>query len=203
MRSMHIHRAPLLTQIVGARQLGALTLEQRRALDRMLGKDAMARVLSRLPAELREEFETLTAFSWCRCTTLNLVLAEAAREAGVSEDAFVRDVVRESFGVVLRTVWRLYARFSSTESVVTRASKLYARAIDKGVAEAHALNPRHLVMEVRERPDLTHIDVVSIGAAVEAALELSGRRVRVTHRAIEHGVRYDVFVQRTLPPPVG
>jgi hypothetical protein len=183
-----------------ARQIGILTLEQKRAMVRLAGPDALARVVARLPEERRQELIELSLFGWCRCSTLNIVLAEVAHEAGRDVDAFVHDVVRESFGVVLRTVWRLLARFTSEESIVMRAPLLYSRALDRGRPRAYVQGAGHLVLEITERADLSHIDVVSIGAAIEAVLELSGRKVRVVPQRIPFGVRYDVMVRASLPP---
>jgi hypothetical protein len=183
-----------------ARQIGILTLEQKRAIGRLAGPDALACVVARLPEERRQEFSELSLFGWCRCSTLNLVLGEVANEVGRDVDAFVHDVVRESFGVVLRTVWRLLARFTTEESIVMRAPLLYSRTLDRGRPRAFVQSPGHLVMEITERADLSHIDIVSITAAIEAVLELSGRKVRVVPQRIPFGVRYDVLVRASLPP---
>jgi hypothetical protein len=183
-----------------ATQIGVLTLEMKRAMARLAGSEALARVVRRLPDDRREEFVDVTLFGRCRFGTLNIVIAELSRECGRELDAFTHELVRESFGVVLRTVWRLLARFTTEESIVLRASQLYSRAIDRGRPRAYVQSPGHLVMEITERRDLSHIDIVSIAAAIEATLELSGRRVRVMAQRLPFGVRYDVYVRATLPP---
>jgi hypothetical protein len=183
-----------------ARQIGIVTLEQKRAIARLVGADVLARVVARLPEERRQEFIELSLFGWCRCSTLNIVLTEVAKDVGRDVDTLVHDVVRESFGVVLRTVWRLLARFTSEESIAMRAPLLYARALDRGRPRAFVEAPGHLVLEITERADLTHIDIVSIGAAIEAVLELAGRKVRVVPRPMPFGVRYDVYIRASLPP---
>lgn len=186
-----------------ARQIGILTLEQKRAIARLVGSDVLARVVARLPEERRQEFADISLFGWCRCSTLNIVLAQVASETGRDVDGFVHEVVRESFGTVLRTVWRLLARFTTEEAIVARAGMLYARALDRGRPRAFLQAPGHLVLEITERRDLSHIDIVSIGAAIEAVLELSGRKVRVLAQRLPFGVRYDVHVRASLAPAGG
>jgi hypothetical protein len=183
-----------------ARQIGMLTLEQKRAMVRLVGDDVVARVVARLPEDRRQEFEHLSMFAWCRCSTLNIVLEQVAVESGRDVEVFVHDVVRHSFGVVLRSVWRLLARFTSNEAIVQRASMLYGRTLDRGVAHAHLLDGDHMALEISERPDLSRIDVLSIAAAIEAVFDVAGRRVRVTHRRSPDGVRYDIR-QRITPVP--
>jgi hypothetical protein len=185
---------------IEARQIGMLTLEQKRAMERLVGRELLAEVVQRLPAERREEFEDLSMFAWCRCSTLNMVLAGVAEASGRDVESFVHDVVRRSFGVVLRSVWRLLARFTSDSAIVERASILYGRTLDRGKAGAFFVSYDHMALEITERPDLSHIDVISIAAAVEAVFDVAQRRVRVSYRRLPDGVRYDVR-RRSTPIP--
>ena len=129
---------PRCTVAVEARQIGMLTLEQKRARERLAGREPLMQVVAGLPSDRREEFEDLSMFAWCRCSTLNLVLAGVAEASGREVDGFVHAVVRRSFGVVLRSVWRLLARFTSDAAIVERASMLYGRTLDRGRHEVKA-----------------------------------------------------------------
>jgi hypothetical protein len=177
-----------------------VTLEQKRAIERLVGREVLAQVVARLPRDRQQEFEELSMFAWCRCSTLNMVLEGVAEESGRDLTVFVHDVVRHSFGVVLRGVWRLLARFTSDSAIVERASMLYGRTLDRGKARAFFVAHDHMALEITERPDLSRIDVISIEAAIEAVFDVAGRRVRVTQRRLRDGVRYDVR-RRTTPPP--
>jgi hypothetical protein len=185
-----------------ARQIGMVTLEQKRAIERIVGREVLAAVVARLPRDRQQEFDELSMFAWCRCSTLNLVLAGVAQESGRDVEVFVHDVVRHSFGVVLRSVWRLLARFTSDSAIVERASMLYGRTLDRGKARAFFVAHDHMALEITERADLSRIDVISIEAAIEAVFDVAGRRVRVTHRRLRDGVRYDVRRRNTPPPSV-
>ena len=190
---------PRCTVAVEARQIGMLTLEQKRAMERLVGREPLMQVVAGLSSDRREEFEDLSMFAWCRCSTLNLVLAGVAEASGREVDGFVHAVVRRSFGVVLRSVWRLLARFTSDAAIVERASMLYGRTLDRGRARAYVVSHSHMALEITERPDLSRIDVISIGAAIDAVFDVAQRRVRVSHRRLDDGVRYDV---RRLPTPL-
>jgi len=175
------------------RVFGLVMLEQRRVVERIIGPEAYRRALDRLPEERRAEFVNIGMFSWCRTTTVALVMTEAAREANQPPNDFTARVVREGFGSVMRTVWRLFMSFSSDEAIVRRAATVYTKAIDRGKATAFVESPGHLVLEISEWPDIHGIDIVAIASGIEAALEVAGRKVQIVHRRSPNNVvRFDV-----------
>jgi len=175
------------------RVLGLVMLEQRRVVERIIGPEAYRRALDRLPEDRRNEFVNIGMFSWCRTTTVALVMTEAAREANQLPNDFTARVVREGFGSVMRTVWRLFMSFSTDEAIVRRAATVYTKTIDRGKAKAFVESPGHLVLEISEWPDIHTIDIVAIASGIEAALEVAGRKVQIVHRRVPSNVvRFDV-----------
>lgn len=183
------------------RVFGVVILEQKRVLERIAGSECLARALARLPDERRREFEHLSMFTWCRSSTVGMVYGEIAELLHRDVEALTAEVVRHGFGTVLRTVWRMLARFSSDESLVARAGTLYARTVDRGNVRAFVEVPGHLVMEITDRPEISQVDIAAIGAGIATALEVAGRRAKVSHRRLVDGVRYDVRVAPTSLPP--
>lgn len=168
-------------------------LEQRRVIERLVGADGYQRALMRLPEERRLEFTGMGMFSWCSTTTVAMLLVEAAKEAGTDANSFTARVVREGFGRVMRTVWRLFVSFSDDEAIVRRAGVVYTKAIDRGKTQAFVESPGHLVLEISEWPDINIIDIVAIASGIEAALEVAGRKVSIQHRrSPSNVVRFDV-----------
>ena len=175
------------------RVFGLVMLEQRRVIERLVGADGYHRALKRLPEDRRLEFTGMGMFSWCSTTTIAMVLNEAAREAGTDPNSFTARVVREGFGRVMRTVWRLFVSFSDDEAIVRRAGVVYTKAIDRGKTQARVEAPGHLVLEISDWPDINAIDIVAIASGIEAALEVAGRKVTIQHRrAPGNTVRFDV-----------
>ncbi len=175
------------------RLFGLVILEQRRVIERILGPEGYRRALDRLPADRRAEYVNVGMFSWCRTTTVALLLTEAAPEANQLPNDFTARVVREGFGSVMRTVWRLFMSFSTDEAIVRRAATVYTKAIDRGKAKAFVEAPGHLVLEISEWPDIHAIDIVAIAAGIEAALEVAGRKAQIVHRRSPGNViRFDV-----------
>ncbi len=178
------------------RVFGMVMIEQRRVIERMLGQAGYQRALSRLSEERRSEYTTLGMFSWCRTSTVAAFMIEGAREAELDPSEFTARVVREGFGRVMRTVWRLFMSFSSDEAIVRRAATVYTKAIDRGRAVASVEAPGHLVLEISDWPDIHALDIVAMASGIEAALEVAGRKVQVVYKKLpSQVVRFDV---RTL-----
>lgn len=175
------------------RVFGLVMLEQRRVIERLLGAEGYRRALNRLPDDRRLEYASIGMFSWRRTTTVALFMTEAAREANQHPNDFTARVVREGFGIVMRTVWRLFMSFSTDEAIVRRAGTVYTKTIDRGRAVASIEAPGHLVLEISEWPDIHSIDIVAIASGIEAALEVAGRKVQILHKRAPNGVvRFDV-----------
>ncbi len=180
-------------QSVDTRMFGLVMLEQRRVVERMLGPEGYQRALSRLPEERRVEYASIGMFSWCRTTTVAMFMIEAANEADLDSHVFTARVVREGFGRVMRTVWRLFVSFSSDEAIVRRAAIVYTKALDRGKAKAFVEVPGHMVLEISEWQDIHAIDIVAIASGIEAALEVAGRKVLIVHKRLPNNVvRFDV-----------
>ncbi len=184
---------------IDTRVFGLVMLEQRRVVERILGHDAYKRALARLPDDQRAEYTSIGLFSWCRTTTVAHLMTAAAHEAGLDPNVFTARVVREGFGRVMRTVWRLFMSSSSDEAIVRRAAMIYTKTLDRGKAKASIEAPGHLVLEVSEWPDIHAIDIVAMASGIEAALEVAGRKVRVSHRKLPNQiVRFDVRSAGTI-----
>lgn len=187
-----------------ARVFGAVLLEQRRVMRRLVGDYVFERALCAVTAEQRAEYEALTLLGWCRATTATAVTRAVALEAGRVPDRFVRDVVMSGFGMVLRTLWRILMTNSSDEALVRRAATLYSKTVDKGTLVVTEHTPGLVVLDVRGWPELDDLDIVALAAGVEGALEAAGRvEVRVSSHRTEHGAQLTADTGRpsSMPPP--
>lgn len=182
------------------RIFGLVFAEQRRSIERRIGTEKFAGALATLPADRRTEIAELSPFGWCRTSTAAALITAAASEAGISAADLTRVIVRDGFGLVMRTAWRLFVAFSDDEAIVRRAGTVYTKTIDRGRATATVQAPGHLVLEVTEWPDISPIDIIAIASGIEAALEVASRRAEVQHRRVRgQDVRFDVRVQRLDP----
>jgi hypothetical protein len=176
---------------------GAVLLEQRRVMKRVVGEDTFRRGLEAVAAEQRSEYEAVSLLSWCRATTATAVTRAVALEAGRMPEAFMRDVVVAGFGMVLRTLWRILMTNSTDEALIRRAGRLYSKTVDKGVLKVLEHSPGLVVLDVLGWPEVDDLDIVALTAGVEAALLSAGRTcVDVRAERTEHGAR---LTARTTP----
>lgn len=185
-----------------ARVFGAVLIEQRRVMKRLVGDEVFARGLGLVEPERRDEYEALTLLGWCRASTAIAVTRAVALASGRVPEAFVRDVVVGGFGMVLRTVWRILMTNSTDEALVRRAGTLYAKTVDKGVLDVTQHGPGHVVLEVTGWPEMDDLDIVALSAGVEAALLAAGRSgIRVAGERTRSGARLSARTGRESERP--
>lgn len=185
-----------------AKVFGAVLLEQRRVMRRLVGDYVFERGLAAVTPEQRREYEGLSLLGWCRASTATAVTRAVALEAGHTPERFVREVVVGGFGVVLRTLWRILMTNSSDEALVRRAGTLYGKTVDKGTLYVAQHSAGVVVLEVDGWPEMDDLDIVALTAGVEGALLAAGRHgVRVTNHRTDGGVQLTANTGVPSDPP--
>ena len=173
-----------------AKVFGAVLLEQRRVMKRLVGDTVFERGLNAVTLEQRDEYDALSLLGWCRASTATAVTRAVAQAAGRTPAAFVREVVVAGFGTVLRTVWRILMTNSSDEALVRRAGTLYSKTVDKGTLTVTQHGTGHVALDITGWPEMDDLDIVALTAGVEAALLAAGRSgVRTTSQRTPEGAR--------------
>ena len=182
---------------------GAVLLEQRCVMKRVVGEETYRRGLLAVTPEQRSEYEALSLLGWCRASTATAVTRAIALEAGRVPEAFVREVVVAGFGMVLRTLWRILMTNATDEALVRRAGRLYSKSVDKGALKVVQHSPGLIVLEVSGWPEIHDLDIVALTAGVEAAFLSAGRAtVTLTAKRTDEGAqltaRTTAAVQETM-----
>ena len=173
-----------------AKVFGAVLMEQRRVMRRLVGDTVFERALDAITLEQRDEYDALSLLGWCRASTAPAVTRSVAVEAGRVPAAFVREVVVAGFGTVLRTVWRILMTNSSDEALVRRAGTLYSKAVSKGSLTVVRDTSSNVVLDIAGWPEMDDLDIVALTAGVEAALLAAGRTgVRMSSVRTPEGTR--------------
>jgi len=163
-----------------ARMAGTIVLEHRRLLQERLGPQKLARVLAKLPADVRDEYLGLTSLGWARVSTAEAVFRAAADELGRDVAELHEEVSRASVERTLRTVWRLLLRFTSDEALVLRTPRIYARSFQRGALLPAIVAPGRAEIRVDGWPDMPEFSTRGLRIGIETVLVLAGRRgVRV------------------------
>jgi len=176
-----------------ARVSGAVVLDQRRAYAELVGREALEAALATLPADRRREYDELLAVSWCRCTTITMVIEAVAAEVGRQPLELDAEVVRVGVQKTFGTLWRLLLRMASDGQIVTRAPVLYGKTYDKGAFSARMVEPGHAECVLTGFPEIHDLDLQGLGIGVSEALRVSGRTdVRHLATRTADGARIDL-----------
>lgn len=176
-----------------ARVSGAVVLDQRKAYAELVGQEVLEAALATLPEDRRREYDELLAVSWCRCTTITMVIEAVAAKVGRQPLELDAEVVRVGVQKTFGTLWRLLLRMISDNQIVTRAPVLYGKTYDKGAFSARLLEPGHAECTLTGFPEIHDLDLQGLGIGVAEALRVSGRTdVRHTATRTADGARIDL-----------
>lgn len=158
------------------------------ALHRIVGSAAYAEGLASLPVDVRTEIEQATSISWVRMGS-SIAFVDAAALAAMRDPDLVYDeVVKRSVEMTYGGVWRVLIRFTTAETLVTRAALLYSKSRDTGKLDAALLRPGLAELRVTEWPRMLERYIRSIAITSKTLLLLSGEReVSATHAATRDG----------------
>ena len=170
---------------------GALILQEREALEAIVGADTVRRALARgVPREVREAYETLTAATRIPADYVEQVYFAVAEEAGLDPLQMHRDVVRTGVDKALKSIWRVMLRFTSDAAIVRRAPLFFGRGLSKGTLQAQMIGPGEAEVRLTGWPGVPRMQINGIEAAIQVILECAGRRhVEVSHDRTLDGCR--------------
>ncbi|MFW6197954.1 MAG: hypothetical protein ACOC5B_03740 [Myxococcota bacterium] len=172
---------------------GALIIDQRTGLQSMLGEEEYRRVLSSLPAEVRETYEAATGVSWVPCGHVDQVITAAARHVGRHPLEFHADLSRKNVERTLRGIWRVLLRFTGDRAIVQRTPLMYRKTFDTGELEGAITEPGHAEVILRGWPEISDIHLVGLQMGVETVLSITGRpNVRCSRRRTPEGAVFDL-----------
>jgi hypothetical protein len=170
---------------------GTVLLNARWALAQVYGEEALARVLNRLPPEVREAYEGATQLSWVPCELAYQVYDAVAEEVGVSPRELAERIAPISIERSLKTVWRSFLGVSNSDELLfARAPLLYARSRSVGALSARVVGPGVAEMVVRGWPKMPEREISSLAVSAVSVLRLAGRRaVRADIASMSDGGR--------------
>lgn len=183
------------------RIFGAVLLEQRKVLEELAGKDALARAIESLPGDRRAEYEGLSFLSWCRHSTATDVVVRVGRELGKLPEAFQAEVVRAGVERMFGGVWKVLLRLSSDEALIKRSATLYSKACDRGRMTADPLGPGHVKLTLSEWPEIPDLAIIALAAGIEAVLNVVGRGAAITWKREGEIVVFNVRAKAISAPP--
>src|ERR1041385_4709054 len=123
------------------RMSGSITLEQRNVSVERFGIAALNDSVAALSEASRQEFEEARPATWVRVSTVEAFYAALARKLGRTVADLHVEVGRLAVERTLKTLWRVFLRFTSDEALVTRSPVIFTKSFDCGRVVATVLKP--------------------------------------------------------------
>lgn len=172
---------------------GALIIDQRSGLQCLLGEEDYRLVLSQLPAEVRETYESAMGVSWVPCGHVDKVITAAAHHVGRHPLEFHAELSRQNVERTLRGTWRVLLRFTGDRAIVQRTPLMYRKTFDTGELEGTIIEPGHAEVTLHGWPEISDIHLVGLQMGIETVLSITGRpNVRCSRRRTPEGAVFDL-----------
>jgi hypothetical protein len=155
---------------------GSILLDQMRVMRELLGQQRYDAGLRRLPDEVQETFRHLMPISWLPVKNAELLFDAMALEADQSTAVFHKTVVESGIDRTLRTLWRVFLRFTSDEALVTRTGAIFNKGFDGARLTSTIERPGVAEAKLEGWPNVPDIHMHGIGITMQRVLLCAGRK---------------------------
>ncbi len=177
----------------GAQHLsGIAVLSARRVLEDLVGVESVSRGLASVSESARNDYEAASPISWVLHESVIEVHEAIAREAGEDIEQLALTVTEMSVDRLFGSVWRIFLRFVSDETIISRTPLMYSRTRSLGSMSARIVSPGIAEAEISGWPTIPDRDIAIHRVAIQRFLALAGRRATVRAERTPSGARYRV-----------
>jgi hypothetical protein len=177
---------------------GSIILEHRNVIVERFGRAALNEAVAPLTEARRQEFEEARPASWVRISTVEAVYSTLSKNLGRSVPDLHREIGRLATERTLKTLWRVFLRFTSDEALITRCPILFSKSYDRGRVVAAIARPGQGVCTLLDWPGVGDFPVRGLCNGITTVLTLAGRKnvaARVAGRTpeqVEISVTWDL-----------
>ena len=176
-RGMSARVSPMETPRIDTPRLsGTLIITQRKVMEKLVGAHVVKQALTRLPDEVRREYEALTPLTWFPALWFNDIVAAVAAEVRMDVLAFHADVVHRSAELTVVKIWGIFMRLTSDQALVSRTPILYSRSYTQGELTAKFLGPGCAEITLRGWPHVPEIQIQAFKIFIGTVLKVAGRK---------------------------
>ncbi len=180
--------------MVDVRVRGALVTRQRSYMERLAGRDRVAKAVDALPADLRAAYDEATLLSWVPQRAVREVTRAVASDLGLPAVELAERVVGTSVFDLCRGPWNILLRMTDEEALISRAAAIFARSFDVGEIRASREPTGGYALTLRGWPSADDMDLASLAAGIKAVLRSVGRGARVDRVRTPEGARYRLLI---------
>ena len=172
---------------------GTTVLETRKVFEEMVGAPMVAAAVARLPEADRRLYVEALPISWTPPRITDQLTIEISRLDGRSAENLAIASARLSVERSLRTVWRMLLRVTTDEMLVTRTPTIFGRSYNCGLLVSRIARPGVADVALKQWPEVSDLQIVAIGAGIEAALRVAGRQnLRMTWKRMLDGAQWAI-----------
>lgn len=170
---------------------GALMTTGREVTRELIGSAAYERALDSVPRHMAAEYRRVTPMTWVPLSIIEPVIAAMGEASGRDALDLQDEVARTTVERSLRTIWRLFLRFTSNEALISRMPVVFSRSYSKGRVQTSFPRPDRAVIELLEWPQTPAHIVRTTRVGLEVMLRAAGRPgARVSFERTPGGALY-------------
>jgi hypothetical protein len=170
---------------------GSIILEHRNVILERFGIAVLNEAVAGLLATQQEEFNDARPSTWVRISTIEAFYGNLSKALGRRVAELHVEVGRLATERTLKTLWRVFLRFTSDEALITRCPVIFSKSYDCGRVEATVARPGQGQVKLLDWPNVTDFPVRGLCNGITTLLTLAGRNnvtTRVTTRTPEQTV---------------
>ncbi len=167
---------------------GTAVLSSLRYVRERFGEEALAGVLSALPAQDCATLRgLLLASSWYPMSTLLRFMQEVERQLGPRDPKVLQNMGRASCDEGLRGIYKIFLKVGSPGYIIDRAARVLSNYYDTGELVVVERDERHVAVELRGLEGSERQFCERIYGWMQRTLELTGvRNLRSAHSRCLH-----------------
>ena len=154
---------------------GAVMTTGREVTRQIIGDAAYERALASVPPHVANEYRGVTSVTWVPLSVVEPVIMAMGHAAGRDPMALQDDVARTTVERSLRSIWRIFLRFTSNEAILSRVPIIFAKSYNRGRLVTSPVRDGRVQIELLDWPNApTHI-LRNTRVGLEATFHAAGR----------------------------
>lgn len=170
---------------------GTNVLQARKALEKHVGVEPVARAIAQLAPKDREIYLGVTALSWVPLRIVEDATRLYAVELGWTPEKVVRETARLAVIDLMNGLWRVILRFTTDQALVSRTPLIYGKTYNVGALTSEIPEPGKVRLELTGWPSVPDLQLIGLGSGIETVLACAGRKApRLTWKRTPDGAEY-------------
>jgi hypothetical protein len=170
---------------------GALMTTGREVTKELIGVPAYERALASVPRHVADEYRAVTPMTWVPLSIIEPVIHAMGDASGRDALDLQDEVSRITVDRSLRTIWRMFLRFTSNEALISRMPIIFSKSFNKGRIVTSFPRPEKAIIELLDWPNAPAHVVRGTRVGLETTLKAAGRHTaRVSFERTRGGALY-------------